>query len=90
MGTDRMSCTVTNCQGKSYARGWCIKHYRFHRDRQTNEWNQRTPKPIHGTRKRYAKGCRCEHCRRRESEYRAAWRLVTGRTKSSTVLGGRS
>ena len=46
--------------------------------------------PFHGTRKRYAKGCRCDDCSRRESEYRAAWRLATGRTKTSRVLGGPS
>jgi hypothetical protein len=43
---------------------------------------------IHGSRRRYAKGCRCDDCSRRESEYRAAWRLATGRTTTSTVLGG--
>jgi len=42
---------------------------------------------VHGTRRRYAKGCRCDECSRRESEYRAAWRLRTGRSKKSTVLG---
>ena len=44
-------------------------------------------KAVHGTRRRYAKGCRCEDCSRRESEYRAEWRLRTGRSKKSTVLG---
>lgn len=50
---------------------------------------KRRPKQeaVHGTRRRYAKGCRCEHCARRESEYRAEWRLRTGRSKKSTVLG---
>ena len=84
-----MSCTVSNCERKSYARGWCRTHYLHHRNLQTDDWHARTPLPIHGTRKRYAKGCRCEYCTRRESEYRAAWRLLTGRTKSSRVLGGK-
>ena len=54
----------------------------------------RKPRPVqpavHGTRRRYAKGCRCDECSRRESEYRAAWRLATGRTTTSRVLGGPS
>ena len=44
---------------------------------------------IHGTRKRYQKGCRCAPCRRCESEWRAAWRLEKGHTKSSRVLAAK-
>ncbi|MFZ8877223.1 MAG: hypothetical protein ACO3NB_09410 [Ilumatobacteraceae bacterium] len=85
-----MSCTIDDCDKAHYARGWCIVHWRHHRARQTVEWQTTGPQPIHGTRRRYAKGCRCSDCSRRESEYRAAWRLATGRTTTSTVLGGPS
>ena len=83
-----MTCTVEGCEKAHYARGWCIAHWRHHRATQTAEWLASGPQPIHGTRRRYAKGCRCDACSRRESEYRAAWRLATGRTTTSTVLGG--
>jgi len=83
-----MTCTVDGCDKAHYARGWCIIHWQHHRTRQTPEWAMSGPQPIHGTRRRYAKGCRCDDCSRRESEYRAAWRLATGRTTTSTVLGG--
>lgn len=81
-----MTCTVNGCSKPSYARQLCRAHW----GRRRNDWPSRYQAPIHGTRKRYAKGCRCDDCVTRESEYRAAWRLNTGRTNSSRVLGAQS
>lgn len=81
-------CGIDGCDRVYLARGWCSTHYRWNRDHQTDEFVARAQGPIHGTRKRYAKGCRCAACVRRESEYRAEWRLSTGRTNTSRVLGG--
>ncbi len=80
----------SDCTSPAYARGWCRRHYEQHRG--TDEWDRRiaTQQPQHGTRTRYDKGCRCDACRQRESEYRAAWRLRTGNGKTSRVLGGQS
>ena len=83
-------CTEPGCPNVYYARRWCSKHWRYHKHRQSAEWHARGQQPIHGTRKRYAKGCRCADCRNRESAWRAEWRLRTGRTTTSRVLGGTS
>lgn len=85
-----MTCTIDDCDKPHYARDLCRTHWGHHRERMRHEWQPNHQAPIHGTRKRYAKGCRCDDCCRRESEYRAAWRLATGRTTTSTVLGGPS
>ena len=79
-----MSCVIDGCSKPTYARRLCHPHWSRRRD----GWPRLDQAPIHGTRKRYEKGCRCDDCSRRESEYRAAWRLATGRTTTSTVLGG--
>ena len=81
-----MSCVIDGCTKPTYARQLCHAHWGRRRD----EHLPKIWEPFHGTRKRYAKGCRCDDCSRRESEYRAAWRLATGRTKTSRVLGGPS
>ena len=85
---DPMNCTTDGCTNVVYARGWCHKHYRWNQMRNHTMWTAREQQPIHGTRKRYEKGCRCNDCTTRESEYRAAWRLRTGQTKTSRVLKG--
>ena len=79
-----MSCVIDGCTKPTYARKLCRAHW----GRRRHEQPPIIQAPIHGTRKRYAKGCRCDDCSRRESEYRAAWRLATGRTTTSRVLGG--
>lgn len=83
-------CGIDGCAKPKYARNMCVQHWRRVRDRMQEEWHERHQPPIHGTRKRYEKGCRCDECVTRESEYRALWRLNTGRTKTSRVLGGQS
>ena len=85
MGTDRMICTVDGCDKPHHARGLCRTHWAHRRTK--DDWQPWHQPPIHGTRKRYDKGCRCDECRRRESEYRAAWRLRTGRTTTTRIEG---
>lgn len=36
----------------------------------------------HGTLYQYGRGCRCDECRMRQSEYKRQWRAETGQTKS--------
>lgn len=81
---DPMSCAIDGCSKPTYARRLCRAHWGRRRD----DWPRFEQAPIHGTRKRYEKGCRCNDCTTRESEYRAAWRLRTGQTKTSRVLKG--
>lgn len=81
-----MTCTVDGCMKPTYARQLCRAHW----GRRRHEWPPRYQPPVHGTRKRYEKGCRCDDCCQRESQYRAEWRVRTGRTINSRVLGGES
>ena len=79
-------CSHDLCGKPLYARGLCHQHWQSLRERIGTEWDAYQP-PRHGTRKRYSKGCRCDACYNRESVYRAEWRLRTGRTSTSRVLG---
>jgi hypothetical protein len=92
VAADRVRCTTEgcNCVPKN-GLGWCKRCWTEHRNTNSDEYQarRRALQPgLHGTRKRYDKGCRCDDCRRRESAYRAEWRLRTGQTRTSRVLGG--
>ena len=84
------TCSIEGCPNVHHSLGWCRKHRDWiakrHPDRYQARYDATVRGPQHGTRKRYSAGCRCALCKRVESEYRAAWRLRTGRTRSSSVL----
>lgn len=44
------------------------------------------PPSLHGTRSRYARGCRCEPCRDANAAYVTRWRHRTGRTDPARAI----
>lgn len=84
-------CNETECRNVVSSLNWCRKHATWHGKRKTREYKRRMTEAgqlaRHGTRRRYSKGCRCKSCAIVESEYRAAWRLRTGRTRTSKIIG---
>lgn len=71
------TCGVDGCTNALHALGWCRCHCDRHRRTSSDEYRRRaaaTNQPIHGTRSRYRKGCRCDDCRRAETDYRRRYR----------------
>lgn len=75
----RSTCDYDDCARAAYALGWCQPHYRRNLAARTDEHQRRQAlsnyRPQqHGTRSRYRKGCRCDDCRRAETNYRRRYR----------------
>ena len=94
VAADRTRCTTVGCNRvPKNGLGWCKRCWTHHRSTNSDDYQarRRDLHPVmHGTRKRYEKGCRCIDCVTRESQYRAEWRLRTRQTQTSQVLGGRT
>lgn len=75
-----MRCNSDTCTNVVQSLGWCRKHYWRHRRLETDEYQARRAEAEqrftqqHGTRSRYRKGCRCDDCRKAETEYRRRYR----------------
>lgn len=71
-------CSVTGCGNVVDSLGWCRSHASWNREAGTLEYWKRMSEagcvPIHGTRSRYRRGCRCSSCTAAERDYRRQYR----------------
>jgi hypothetical protein len=71
-------CDVIGCDNVVDSLRWCRSHASWHRDAGTIEYWRRLREagcvPIHGTRSRYRRGCRCSSCTAAERDYRRQYR----------------